>query len=183
MLEELLTYLNNWFAVCRYRGVISMDNGRLVAPIAFINKWVQPGDYFRIRGSGRNDGFYQQPIGDEGLEEDKIQTDEAAEEIETFPALVEALLIPAQLVQLAKEMEEWRAKNGAASAGPYTSESFGGYNYTKAARSDGSIWSVYDAFADRLAPYKRMNFARDGDAGGHAHHDPDYRRPFNTDFR
>lgn len=177
MLEELLTYLNNWFVVCRYRGVVTMKGDRLTAPTAFVNKWAQPGDYFRIRGSGSNDGFYQQPKTEEEA------TEEAESEFETFPALVEALLIPAQLVQLAKEMEEWRAKNGAASAGPYASESFGGYSYTRATKSDGSVWSVYDAFADRLAPYQHMNFARDGDAGGHAHRDPDYRRPFNTDFR
>ena len=146
MLDEILLYLHNWFCDLKdiYFGEYTVADGQLALP------FMQDNQYFRICGSVFNDGVYQYPA-------DSL-TDE------TFKGTVWALKIPADFIKLVAEIEEWQEEYGSGSAalGPFQSESFGGYSYSKASVSgsttSGSSSAVtwMDAFATRLAGWRKM---------------------------
>lgn len=132
MLETVLMYLNNWFVVGRYDDTYTIEDGGITLP------FLVDGQYFRIVGSLFNDGVYQYPA---------ELTDE------TFDGSVWALAIPKALLSTVEEITAWTAKNG--DSGPYTSESFGGYSYSKATNSKGMAVGWRDVFAAQLAPWKK----------------------------
>ena len=114
MLEQVLMHLNNWFLVPGgiHEDAYTIKDGSIALP------FLQNGQYFRICGSVFNDGLHRYPAAD--------LTDEA------FEGTVWALAVPQAVASLADEIAAWETKNGAAAVGPYQSESFGGYSYTKA---------------------------------------------------
>ena len=132
MLETVLMYLNNWFAVGRYDDTYTIEDGKLTLPF-LVN-----GQYFRIVGSLFNDGVYRYP---------------ADLTNETFDGSVWALALPKALLSTVDEITAWQAKNG--DSGPYTSESFGGYSYSKATNSKGVAVGWRDVFAAQLAHWKK----------------------------
>lgn len=134
MLEQVLQYLNNWFVCETARGEFTIENGEICV------NFLHPGQFFRVSGSVFNDGLHQHLSGDMLISE-------------TFSGAVSALAVPRGLVTLADEIEAWTAKNG--EAGAYTSESFGGYSYTKATNSRGVAAGWRDVFAAQLAPWKK----------------------------
>lgn len=136
MLEQILMHLHNWFAVEVKEGTFTIEGGSIALP------FLQTGQYFRIRGSIFNDGLHQHPVN--GLMG------------ETFSGTIWALAIPNAVIDLATEMEEWQAKNGDAAAGPYQSESFGGYSYSKATNANGGSVNVFDAYKSRLNPWRKI---------------------------
>lgn len=135
MLEEVLRYLNNWFVVPGgvHTGTFTVENGGIVLP------FLQNGQYFRVLGSVFNDGVYQYPA--------YCMRDE------TFDGQVWALAVPQPLISMSGEIQSWQEKNGA--AGPYSSESFGGYSYTRATNAQGAAVGWRDVFAARLLPWKK----------------------------
>lgn len=137
MLEQVLAYLNNWFLVPDgvHSGTFEIKDGSIALP------FLSTGQYFRVMGSVFNDGLYCYPA--DGL------TDE------TFDGTIWALAVPKSIVTLSQEMEQWNEKNGAASMGPYQSESFGGYSYTRATGANGGAATVFDEYAAQLSPYKK----------------------------
>ena len=132
MLETVLMYLNNWFAVGRYDDTYTIEDSGITLP------FLANGQYFRIVGSLFNDGVYQYPA---------ELTDE------TFDGSVWALAIPKSLLSTVDEITAWTAKNG--DSGAYTSESFGGYSYSKATNSKGVAVGWREVFAAQLAPWKK----------------------------
>ena len=143
MLETVLMYLNNWFVVGRYDDTYTIEDGKLTLPF-LVN-----GQYFRILGSLLNDGVYKYANG--------TALDETGAEItlidETFDGSVWALAIPKGFLSMVEEITAWTAKNG--DGGAYTSESFGGYSYSKAINSKGMAVGWRDVFAAQLAPWKK----------------------------
>lgn len=143
MLETVLMYLNNWFVVGRYDDTYTIEDGKLTLPF-LVN-----GQYFRILGSLLNDGVYKYANG--------TALDETGAEItlidETFDGSVWALAIPKGFLSMVEEITAWTAKNG--DGGAYTSESFGGYSYSKATNSKGMAVGWRDVFAAQLAPWKK----------------------------
>ena len=144
MLTELCAELKNYFLRDReadiHYGSYTISGGSIVLP------FLLTGQYFRIVGSVLNDGVYEYPA--VGL------TDE------TFAGAVWAMAVPPTVIALADDIEAWNAKNADALASPYTSESFGGYSYTKASgasSSGGGAYSWKDQFASRLAKYRRLS--------------------------
>ena len=119
MLENVLSHLKNWFLVPDgvHSGTFTILNGYFELP------FMQDGQYYRICGSVFNDGLHK--YGDAS----DILTDEE------FTGTIWALAIPKAVIDLAEEIEEWQKKNGEASQSPFTSESFGGYSYSKATDS------------------------------------------------
>lgn len=93
MLETVLMYLNNWFAVGRYDDTYIIEDGGITLP------FLANGQYFRIVGSLFNDGVYQYPA---------ELTDE------TFTGSVWALAIPKALLSTVEEITAWTAKTGMA---------------------------------------------------------------------
>lgn len=141
MLEEILKHLSNWFLVPHgiHTGEFTVQEGRLTLP------FLQKGQYFRVVGSVFNDGLYRYPADD--------LTDE------TFAGSVWALAVPRAVLALAEEIGTWQEKNG--SPGPFASESFGGYSYsraTNAATGQAATWQ--DVFRGRLNHWRRMGGGR-----------------------
>lgn len=160
MLEQVLTYLNNWFLLDIYDGTFTIRDGSITLP------FLQDGQYFRIMGSVFNDGLHQYPA--DGLVD------------EEFSGTVWALAVPKAVVDISAEMAAWEAKNGAAVSGPYQSESFGGYSYSKASGSSASgTMTVFDAFSSRLSAYKKpkeLGYVRPSRP-----YTPPYSRPYSPD--
>ena len=139
MLEQVLMHLNNWFLVPGgiHEDAYTIKDGSIALP------FLQNGQYFRICGSVFNDGLHRYPAAD--------LTDEA------FEGTVWALAVPQAVASLADEIDAWETKNGAAAVGPYQSESFGGYSYTKAtdAQTGGAVtWQ--SAFRPRLNQWRKI---------------------------
>lgn len=139
MLEQVLRHLNNWFLVDIYGGEFAVENGSITLP------FLQNNQYFRVCGSVFNDGLHLYPAVD--------LTDEV------FTGSVWALAVPKAVVSLSEDIAAWEEKNGEAAASPYTSESFGGYSYTKASsgKSDTSaVTGWQDAFRGRLNDWRKL---------------------------
>lgn len=144
MLTELCAELKNYFLRNReadiHYGEYTISGGSIVLP------FLLAGQYFRIVGSVLNDGVYEYPA--VGL------TDE------TFAGAVWAMSVPPTVIALADDIEAWNAKNADALASPYTSESFGGYSYTKATTvgvGTNGAFTWRDQFASRLAKWRRLS--------------------------
>ena len=136
MLDEILAEIRNYFVVSVHSGDFEVIGGRL-SPLDFL----QNGQYFRIVGSVMNDGVYRYPYS--GL------TDE------TFSGEIWVLAVPPTLIALVADIEEYE-KKAKETVSPYTSESFGGYSYTKATDSNGSPLSWEKVFAKRLNKWRKI---------------------------
>lgn len=136
MLETVLQNLNNWFLVPDgvHAGEFTVQGGQIPLP------FLQTGQYFRVVGSVFNDGLHQYPVAD--------LTDE------TFTGSVWALAVPKAVIELAEEIDAWQTKNG--DPGPFTSESFGGYSYSKATNASGMAVGWQDVFKSRLNDWRRI---------------------------
>ena len=137
MLTELCAELRNYFEVPsgRHFGKFTISGGS-IAPLEFL----QEGQYFRIVGSVFNDGVYQYPA--------------ASLTDEVFEGAVWAMAVPPTLIALAAEIKEYNDSD-AGKASPYTSESFGGYSYTKATDANGAPIGWQKAFASRLNKWRK----------------------------
>ena len=138
MLTELCAELRNYFEVPngRHFGTFTISGGS-IAPLGFL----QEGQYFRIVGSVFNDGVYQYPA--------TSLTDEV------FEGAVWAMAVPPTLIALAAEIEAYN-ESDAGKPSPFTSESFGGYAYTKATDENGAPIGWQKAFASRLNKYRKL---------------------------
>lgn len=134
MLEQILAYLHNDFAKQTLpEQEWTITDGTMEIPDAL------PGQYVRIIGSVLNDGVYQYPL--TGLID------------ETFTGTVKLLAIPKTVLALVDEVQAWAEKNQPTA---YTSESFGGYSYSKAINADGVAASWQDVFKSQLSPYRKV---------------------------
>ena len=124
MLEQVLMNIRNWFPVKGgiHSGTFTIKDGGITLP------FLADGQYFRICGSVFNDGLHQYNVLD--------LTDE------TFNGTIWALSIPHPIIDLANEIQEWQDKNADALSSPYSSESFGGYSYSKATNIIFAIGSI-----------------------------------------
>ena len=139
MLGQVLMNIRNWFPVKGgiYSGTFTIKDGGITLP------FLADGQYFRICGSVFNDGLHQYPASDL--------------KAETFDGAVWALAVPQAVIELAAEIEEWQKKNGDASVSPYQSESFGGYQYSKATDSaTGGAVTWQSAFRGRLNAWRKL---------------------------
>jgi hypothetical protein len=110
---------------------------------------LQDGQYFRICDSVFNDGVYQHPAS--GLVD------------EVFEGAVWAMAVPPAVIALQAEIEDWLADEGVQKAlkSPYTSESFGGYSYTKASGNTSqngkmACYTWQEHFADQLNRWRKI---------------------------
>lgn len=136
MLEQILAHLNNWFLAPDgvHEDTYTIEDGSVVLP------FLVDGQYFRIVGSLFNDGLHQYPA-----------TDLTSE---TFNGVVWALAIPKQVITLANEIKVYQDKQGTLS--PYTSESFGGYSYSKATNASGQPVGWQDVFKTQLNQWRKI---------------------------
>lgn len=135
MLAKLLAELNNWFIVPDgiHHDTFTVEGSALTLP------FLRDGQYFRVLGSVFNDGLYRYPAAD------LID--------ETFEGTVWALAVPKAVVELSDSIAAWQEQNG--NNGPYTSESFDGYSYTKATTSKGKPLTWREAFAGDMKEWRK----------------------------
>lgn len=147
MLTDLLQEIHNWFDLSRHTGTFTISGGTLTVD------FLLPGQYYRVIGSVFNDGVHRyDDVAD-------VLTDEE------FTGAVWALGIPRAVLDLAEQIDEWRSKYeniDSQSMSPYSSESFGGYSYTKssgnaASAVSGSTPSGWKAvFASNLNRWRKI---------------------------
>lgn len=139
MLTEICQYLHNWFALKKVIASFKIEDGVIFSTSGALD--ILEGQYFRVIGSALNDGVHQYP---------------AALKDETFDGAVWLMGVPSDFLSLVSEIGEWVQKYGDAANSPYTSESFGGYSYSKgaAAGSDGATWQ--SVFAARLNAWRKL---------------------------
>ena len=136
MLEKMCAECRNYFVKDIHFGTFKIESGA-IEPLDFLQK----GQYFRIVGSVLNDGVYQ------------YQTSELTDEV--FDGAIWAMSVPPSFIALASDIKTWQDKDGKPSA--YTSESFGGYSYTKATNAKGQVATWKEVFASELNNYRRAN--------------------------
>lgn len=134
MLEEILAHINNYFVTEIKKGGCKISDGTIALP------FLQTNQYFRIVGSVFNDGVYKYPAS--GL------TDEE------FAGEVWALAVPPAVSALASTIQAWTAENPQAA---YTSESFGGYSYSKATNAQTGLSATWqDVFRNELNRWRKI---------------------------
>lgn len=141
MLYELLLELKNFFVCHREYGDFAIENGKLVDEHGILEN-----QYIRIIGSVFNDGVYR-------YDDDIKLTDEK------FNGAVWLLAIPQAVLDLAEDIEKWQEKYGdvdSSNMSPYTSESFGGYSYSKGSNENGASGSWQKVFKDRMNPWRKI---------------------------
>lgn len=139
-LTQICEYLRNWFTASEdkheYRGEVI--GGVIVLP------YLLDGEYFRIFGSRLNDGVYRYPV--TGLKAEELDCE------------IWRMRIPQDVLGLVDEISAYNADTANAPSA-YTSESFGGYSYTKGRSGDGvSAYSWQDAFRSRLNRWRKVDF-------------------------
>ena len=132
MLEAVLRHINNWFERTALTGEFVASGGSLKGV-----DWA--GDYYRIIGSVNNDGLHRFT--------ERDLTDEE------FTGTVWLLAIPQAFLDLVSEIEEWSEANKPSA---YSSESFGGYSYSRATDSAGNPTTWQGAFASRLNAWRKL---------------------------
>ena len=135
-LTNLCAEIRNYFETEKRFGTFTISDGSL-SPSNFL----QDGQYFRIVGSVFNDGVHRHPAHD--------LTDE------TFDGAVWAMAVPPAVVELLQKIQEFEAATANAPTA-YTSESFGGYTYTKATDENGLPVGWRSVFKSELNRWRKL---------------------------
>lgn len=146
MLTEFCAETKNYFlahdAYDVHTGLFLVAD-RQIEPLDFL----ESGQYFRIVGSRFCDGVWRYGV-------DTLPRNEA------FNGTIWAMSVPPAVESLCTEIENWITANADTLNSPFTSESFGGYSYSKAMGNSASGkqggYSWKDHFASRLTPYRRI---------------------------
>ena len=149
MLTEICAEIKNYFTYQsdKHFGDFSIVAGQIVPSLTI------PTDYIRIVGSHLNDGVHKR--GQNGFE----LVDEGE-----FHGAIWIMSPPKDFLDLADEIAAWQLKNGGTDSpamSPFSSESFGGYSYSKGSSGGGAsgtsatnTWQ--GAFGKRLNIYRRI---------------------------
>ena len=141
MLDELCAELRNYFIKSdkdKHYGKFTVNGGMFSPSLDYL----QDGQYYRIVGSVFNDGVHQYP------------SPELIDE--TFDGAVWAMSVPPAVIELSEEIKAF-VDSDAGKPSPYTSESFGGYSYSKATDVNGVAVSWQTVFAKRLNKWRRIH--------------------------
>lgn len=111
--------------------------------------YLQNGQYFRLVGSVFNDGVHK--FGSCELQDER-----------DFEGAIWLMAVPIAVINLASEIEEWRAKYEdieSSNMSPFQSESFGGYSYSKGSSgsssgSNGNTWQ--SVFRSKLNAWRKI---------------------------
>lgn len=154
-ITEICADIRNYFPPSKKRldksyihsGTFTISSNS-ITPLDFIKK----GQFFRIVDSDLNDGVYQNTP--ESL---SILTDEE------FDGEIWEMAVPRAFLELCNDIDLWRKKNESADSinmSPFTSESFGGYSYSKGGSSSseygGNSVSWQAQFAKRLNIWRKI---------------------------
>lgn len=141
--DDICAECRNYFDKEKVFGEFRISDGT-VSPLDF----VQEGQYFRILGSVFNDGVYK-----------NTPDDLSKLENETFDGAIWVMAVPKKVLELVTEIGDWQKKYGEFTTSPFTSESFGGYSYSKPSglNSDGTNLSDWrTAFKSNLNRWRKL---------------------------
>ena len=150
MLSELCQELKNWFdrGQPKIYGNLEISEGKIINDD--FTEVIQNNQYFRIVGSVFNDGVYK-------------YTEELTLIDEIFKGSIWLMAIPKEVIMLNDDIDAWTAKYGGVDSvalSPFSSESFGGYSYTKAqgyASTGGGMLNTWQVtFANRLGKWRKI---------------------------
>ena len=146
IIEEVCQSIRNYFTKHDGSDVVS-GSFQIVGGILYFGDEVMPQTgYFRIVGSTLNDGVF--------LGGTDALTDEA------FDGEVWYMHLPAAFIALCDDIKAWQTANGAADSAnmsPYSSESFGGYSYSKGGGTNGATAVTWQAqFRSRLNAWRKI---------------------------
>ena len=161
-MTELCQNLRNWFdrdqkkwhgkVTIRNNAIISFQNKTQLTPTEPLV--LQENQYYRIIGSLFNDGVHKYMDAEDQLVD------------ETFSGSIWAMAVPPAVIALCDEIEEWQklyGKVGDANMSPYSSESFGGYSYSKNSGRSGyggvsgsASVTWQDIFYQRLNQWRKI---------------------------
>ncbi|MBQ9041420.1 MAG: hypothetical protein IJ111_01230 [Eggerthellaceae bacterium] len=147
MLEEVLNHLHNRFVRNSKCGKFTIADGAL----EIIG--LQHGQYFWINGSVFNDGLHRWPTTGKDCYPLPAMQDEE------FKGTVQFLAVPQAVIEIADEIEAWCENNAQVLDGPYQSESFDGYSYTKASggsESGEAVETWQSHFRNRLNVWRKV---------------------------
>lgn len=135
-IAAVMRHIRNFFERECYEGEITITGGvvspGVKAPFVF------------IRGSQHHDGLWE--TASSALVEDGHPD-------ETFAGCIWYLYPPDDFLALCGRIADYEAQNP---VGALQSESLEGYSYSRATGRNGGLQSWQDAFATRLAPFRRM---------------------------
>lgn len=133
-IESVMAECNNYFAASTpHSSEWKIEDGAIELP------FLANGQYFRIEGSVFNDGVYCYP---------------SQLEDEIFYGRITPLAVPKAFIDLCEEITAFEAAS--VGIGPYTSESFGGYSYQKAAGAGGGGITWQEAFRVKLRRWRKI---------------------------
>jgi hypothetical protein len=135
-IAAVMRHLRNFFERGSIEGEISIRGGVVTPAVS--------APYVFISGSTFHDGVKRMSGG--SIDGD-IHPDE------TFAGRVWLLYPPDDFIAICDKIEAFEAGS---SPGAYTSETLGEYSYTRAVGANGAPIAWEDAFATRLAPFRRM---------------------------
>lgn len=139
MLTELCAELKNYFLRDReadiHYGEYTISGGSIDLP------FLLNGQYFRIVGSVFNDGVHKYPA-------ERLVDEE-------FSGEVWAMAVPPTFIALAEKIQAY-TESEQAKPSAYTSESFGGYSYSKATDENGAPLSWQKVFAKELNRWRKI---------------------------
>ena len=141
MLEEMCRECRNWFTPKggKHCGTFTIKDG-VISPLDFVYN----NQYFRIVGSCFNDGVHQ-----------NTSSVLASLTDEVFDGQIWVMNVPPAFITLSGEIEEYRKKYES-DVSPYSSESFGGYSYTKATGSNGLPLTWREVFNSQLKVWRKI---------------------------
>ena len=152
-ITEICAEVRNYFAPANkkadrsfiHAGTYTISS-HSITPLDFIAE----GQYFRIVGSAMNDGVYC-----------NTTAGRAALTNETFDGYIWEMSVPRAFLALCTDIDAWRTANesaGSENMSPFSSESFGGYSYSKGGKSNGGTACTWQAqFEKRLDAWRRLN--------------------------
>lgn len=143
MIGQVCAEVKNYFIqkdVDIHASNYTVTNGQ-IGPVPFL----KDGQYYRIVGSALNDGVYKHGVDDQTLQD------------EEFFGSVWSMRVPKDFIALCAEIEAWQTANAKALSGPYQSESFAGYSYSKGTSANGGAWTWQDQFRNKLNAYRKLS--------------------------
>lgn len=141
MLTELCHEVHNWFETNVDIGEFVISGGSITRKDGSL-PGLKNEQYYRIIGSTYNDGVYLFP-------EDELKDEE-------FEGAVWSMSVPQEFLLLASDIERWKEKYQSLSSpamSPFSSESFGGYSYSK--ESAGAV-SWKNVFSHQLNRWRKL---------------------------
>ncbi len=152
MLQQVLEFIHNRFTQKPHVGTYKIVDG-VISPLDFLIE----GQRFWIVGSTLNDGVYT--YHESGCTNDD-DNEVVSFEDEEFGGTICGLAVPKAVLNITNEIADYEAKYGGLNNSPYTSESFGGYTYSKAVRTvgagAGTAAGWQQVYGDRLNTWRKL---------------------------